>query len=1652
MLNCTARFLIAVVSMSCLGCLNGALALGQAIPISNIVRSEPVDFQKDILPILQRNCLACHSANDRQGDLVLESPEGMLKGGDHGPVLKPNSGLESLMIKLAAHQQEPVMPPAKNDVNAKNLTPDELGLLRLWIDQGAKGSGMNAGLSPKNWRTLSPNIGPVQSVAVSSDGQYAFASRSNRLAIYHVPTGRLVTTLSDPGLAQYSNSKEMGIAHRDLIQSMAVNNDGDMLASGAFREVKLWQRPRDVQTAKMETGNPVAAIALSPDRKFLATHTAGFAIQLWDPSNGQLVRTWPAHTNTITSLKFDPRSNQLLSTSADQSIKFWDPLDGKLLGIIDHATAANQADWVPSGPSVDGKDSVANWIVSGGLDPVAQIWRSPNSVPVKHDAAVGFSEKVVWGARGDRALMHSADGMLRVVEIRRDDSVNQKTSLAAVTNWKAMKQPLVAAALLENAETDPAKRLISSVRAATLSSDNYVQLWSLPQHDPLDEWRASLTAPANTMASTLDGGMIATAGADGTIVLWNTQPAMTTGFEGVLEGSVQLSTMNPSRTQIAIAGLQGGKHVIVIRALEDGRILSTLAGHDGPIRSLAFSADGSRIVSGSEDKTLRVWNVSASGQPEFKKFQGHNGPVLAVAFAPDGQMVASGGSDHTVRSWNLADNAIPKEISGHTAPVMHVGFSAGNQLFSVATDRTVRFWNLSDATMIRSFPLPATPMAVTMRPDGQRIAVSSDDKTVRSFQLDNGQTLQTLTGHNQIPSSLGYTVDGKRLLSASNTLAHPGAAAEAIVWDVEGNNARFLESTSSATLTQAFFGGSSDRFLCGDQQGKLNYRPVRFVRQIDGLQQPITALRFVANGQSLWAAAKDGSLRMFTVSNGQLVVNTNHGAGVVSMAFSNQEQEIATVGENGSVRLWQANGTPSNPAQLQGIPGPIVSGPVTSIAFSPDAKYVLVAVGGDKPMVYVVDPKTGKPLQRFASHTQAVVAMSGSMNAQSDYVDVLSISADSIWQWEIYTRGMLSGHTSAITSVLSVPKNPMQVYTASIDGTVRRWNLSNPQQPISQLNHGGPVLSFDVRPDGDRIATASDNKTVKLWNPNGQQIAELRGNVRLKNLVTRQTQQSNAAAQRVVVGKQRLDALEKDVPLKTESEKTAAAALVKSNQDVVEKMTALKKADEEKIGAEKQAIDATASARKMLQTKTEAEEALKNATSELAAIQKRFAQVSAISNANPKDEELKKIVADTQQGIVSSQQKTQQMQQAIAAPTQAAQTAMTAAGEAAQKAVGFQKPYNDAKMALKTAESIQNLASQQHVVATRELEGSRALLIQSQQQQATLQAQADQAKQLLNETSQKSTQAEQPCRAVRFSPDGKLVAFSGDFPSVELWDSETATPIGSLSGHSAAISTVEFLDPQHVLSGSADHTVRLWDLNPSWKLERTIGSSEHPELIVDRVMALDFSADGKSLLVGSGVPSRQGELSMFQVSDGSKIKSFPKAHDDVILSARFSPDGKRIASGGADKYLRTWDIGTGQMLRRFEGHTNYVTGVSWKGDGLNLISSSADQSIKVWESESADQARTIQNFGKQVTAVRYIGETDNCVSSCGDQLLRMHNAANGGLARNLDANSWSHCLDVTPDGNVLVAGAADGSLKIWNVNNGQLLQSVLVGDDRSKKN
>ncbi|MEA5464042.1 nSTAND1 domain-containing NTPase, partial [Leptothoe sp. PORK10 BA2] len=152
-----------------------------------------------------------------------------------------------------------------------------------------------------------------------------------------------------------------------------------------------------------------------------------------------------------------------------------------------------------------------------------------------------------------------------------------------------------------------------------------------------------------------------------------------------------------------------------------------LRGHSDAVLSVAFSPDGQTVVSGSNDKTIRLWDLN--GTPIGEPFEGHSASVRSVAFSPDGKTVVSGSDDNTIRLWDLNGTPIGEPFEGHSSSVLSVAFSPdGKTVVSGSSDNTIRLWDLNGTPIGEPFEgHSASVRSVAFSPDGKTVVSGSDD-------------------------------------------------------------------------------------------------------------------------------------------------------------------------------------------------------------------------------------------------------------------------------------------------------------------------------------------------------------------------------------------------------------------------------------------------------------------------------------------------------------------------------------------------------------------------------------------------------------------------------------------------------------------------------------------------------------------------------------------------------------------------------------------------------------------------------------------------------------------------------------------------------------------------------------------------------------
>jgi len=278
-------------------------------------------------------------------------------------------------------------------------------------------------------------------------------------------------------------------------------------------------------------------------------------------------------------------------------------------------------------------------------------------------------------------------------------------------------------------------------------------------------------------------------------------------------------------------------------------------------------------------------------------------------------------------------------------------------------------------------------------------------------------------------------------------------------------------------------------------------------------------------------------------------------------------------------------------------------------------------------------------------------------------------------------------------------------------------------------------------------------------------------------------------------------------------------------------------------------------------------------------------------------------------------------------------------------------------------------------------------------------------------------------RDVTFSPDSELIATTGSDRTVKIWN-RTGKLLHTLRGHSDRIYSVTFSpDGQRIASASRDGTVKLW--NRRGRLIKTLTGHR------DWVLNVSFSPDGERLASAS----RDGTVKLWNRS-GILLKTLT-GHRDRVNSVSFSADGQLLASASDDNTVKLWTA-DGRLLKTLQGHSNWVLDVNFSPDSQMLASASYDNTVKLWRRDGELQ-RTLKGHTDSVAHARFSPSGKILATTSWDnrvQIWRLDDT----LIKTLEANegrvtsvSWSN------DGKALAAASEDNTVIVWNLDLDELL-------------
>jgi WD40 repeat protein len=899
-----------------------------------------VDFEKDVYPILEANCLACHNVGIAESKLNVETVEAIRKGGKRGPAIVPKKPDESLLFQFASRSKQPAMPPLPNKVEAAALTPRQLGVLKQWILEGARG-GAGASGDAIRWQPIPAEMKSIFSVAMSPDGgRFVAAGRANQIVMYDVPSGREVDRLVDPALSDLTlDGRPMypgGAADRDFIHSLAFSPDGTLLAAGGYRAVKLWQRPHFAQKQNVALAQAPTALAVSLDGNLVATALADHSVVLRRTEGAELHKlSGPAAA--VRALQFSPDGKTLYAASLDRTWRAWNVADGSPRTVVTTSTPLNAIALSKDGTQLfaagadgtiriwstnldkrsAGKSGIVQkplreWkahekpitslalvmpagerLASGSDDGTVRIWQMASAKQIaKLDYAAAVTAvavrpdgQVVASAGGDRVLAKTTAGE-RIAEIRGSLTADQRvaelndamviagqhvatTAARAATAAQEVKDRQEALKKADDAQKTSEKALADFTAKKKTAADAFGAATKSAQAKLKDAALKKQADDAGKALAALEQAHMNAANAAKSAARGQEAAKQArAAAEEKLKDQQKLKKETEEVNAAAVAALSAAK--------------ADAAKRHRPVRSIAFSADGTVLAVAGDDPEIQLYDAH-SGRP-LEALSGHSTGVTQMTFAK-GSTLLSAGADKKLITWETNPRwtflgrigpkpDAPLELAA--SPIVgrvlclafnHDGTSLATGGGEPSRNGELKTWKIPSLTLDHEFKdaHSDTVFGVDFSRDGKYLASCAADKFVKVFELHSGKQVRSFEGHTHQVLGVSWKADGSLLASA-------GADNQIKVWNFEtGEQQRSIASHTKQVTSIQFLGtGVNIVSASGDKTVRLHHSvDGDNFRTLEGATDYLYSAAATANESVVAAGGEDGILRLWNGATGK---------------------------------------------------------------------------------------------------------------------------------------------------------------------------------------------------------------------------------------------------------------------------------------------------------------------------------------------------------------------------------------------------------------------------------------------------------------------------------------------------------------------------------------------------------------------------------------------------------------------------------------------------------------------------------------------------------------------------------------------------------------------------------------------------------------
>jgi WD40 repeat protein len=537
---------------------------------------------------------------------------------------------------------------------------------------------------------------------------------------------------------------------------------------------------------------------------------------------------------------------------------------------------------------------------------------------------------------------------------------------------------------------------------------------------------------------------------------------------------------------------QGRKEQILVKEKNNK------SSHNGLVRTLAFSPSGDALISGGEDKLIKLWNMETKEDSKVKVFQGHTKPVWSVAFHPSGSYIASGSDDKTLKLWNVLTGQCINTVEAHKESIWSVAFHPnGNYIVTASRDNAVKLWkinNNSENLSIEGEPYKQLEFddydwvrVVKFSPDGKYLAIVND-KLIKLLDPETFETLSFLDEHPQKIWSIVFS-------HSSNILASAGDAQNIQICQLDTRECRLIPLPEGTSRIRGIEFSSDDKMLAiGSEYQTLQIIDVsdQDLRTLQAKAGGVWSVAFnPTNNKILASGGSDLKVKIWDAEQEQHLPRNleGHSKWIRCLAFSPDGTILASASDDMTVILWN----------LKTGARHILSGHngwIWSVSFSPDGK--ILASGSDDKTVKLWNVETGKIIKNLEEHRDWVWSVSFSPNGKY----IASCGADgtiNIWNTKTYEIFKTWKYSNPRIRAIAFSPDSNKLASCGDDKKVILWNIEKwdteidaPESKLLQ-EHENRIRSLAFSPDGKKLASGSEDKNIKIWDFDTDKPIELEG-------------------------------------------------------------------------------------------------------------------------------------------------------------------------------------------------------------------------------------------------------------------------------------------------------------------------------------------------------------------------------------------------------------------------------------------------------------------------------------------------------------------------------------------------------------------------------